>query len=164
MIRVLSVVLFALLATHARAEQWQYEDGGVPIAWFDTGAAQFQFACRGGDLAMGFWVRAPHRQVAGAASMNLAITPDPARDSDPASTRGSSFAQELPLIHADGTSMIVRGPVARQWAAIAQRAKAAIRVAYVRTNRQGGHEVFDSHVFCAKGSNAAIARVLDRCG
>ena len=45
----------------ATAAEWTYEDGSVPIAYFDNGAAQFQFACRGGDLAMGFWVRAPHK-------------------------------------------------------------------------------------------------------
>jgi len=66
------------MVTAANAEEWQYEDLGVPIAYFDNGAAQLQFACRGGDLALGFWVRAPHRQVAGATAMNLAITPDPA--------------------------------------------------------------------------------------
>ena len=147
--------LVPLLASTASAEEWSFEGGGTPIAYVDNGAAQFQFACRGGDLAMGFWVRAPHKQVAGAAAMHVAITPDP-----PAG--GTSFAQEIPLIHSDGSSVIVRGPVARQWAAIAQRAKQNIRVAYVRTG--GGRETLDSNDFGAKGSSAAIKRVLERCG
>lgn len=164
MLRVFSTFLVLLLATAASAQEWMYEDGGVPIAYFDNGDAQFQFACRGGDLAMGFWVRAPHRQVVGATAMNLAITPDPAKGTDVSATGGTSFAQDIPLIHSDGASMIVRGPVARQWARIAQQANEAIRVAYVRTKSQGGLEVFDSNAFGAKGSSAAIRRVLDRCG
>jgi hypothetical protein len=60
--------------------------------------------------------------------------------------------------------MIVRGPVARQWAGIAQRAEAIIRVAYVRSNSKGRLEVFDSNEFGAKQSSAAIKKVLDRCG
>ena len=161
---VLSAVLVLLLATAAHAEEWTYEDGGVPIAYVDNGAAQLQFACRGGDLAMGFWVRAPDRQVAGAQSMNLAITPGPAAGAGVSAAAGSSFAQDLPLIHSDGSSMIVRGPVARQWARIAQRARQAIRLAYVRGNAAGRLEVFDSQAFGANGSLAAIRKVLDRCG
>lgn len=141
-----------------------YEDLGVPIAYFDNSDAQLQFACRGGDLTVGFWVRSPHRQVAGSAAMNLAITPDPAKGASVSVSGGSSFAQEIPLIHSDGSSMIVRGPVARQWARIAQQAKTAIHVAYVRTDRQGGLEVFDNNTFVARGSSAAIKKVLDRCG
>lgn len=152
MIRVFLAVLAVMLAAgSASAAEWSYEGGSVPIAWVDNGKAQFQFACRGGDLAMGFWVRAPHKTVAGAGSMNLGITPDGA---------GTSFAQDMPLIHSDGSSVIVRGPVARQWARIAQQAKSALRVAYVRT----GGEQFDANEFDAKGSNAAIKRVLERCG
>ena len=60
--------------------------------------------------------------------------------------------------------MIVRGPVARQRARIAQGAKTSIEVAYVRTKSKGGLEVFDSNHFGAKGSSAAIKKVLDRCG
>jgi hypothetical protein len=162
MLRVFSAFLVMLCATPAGAEEWAYEELSVPIAYVDNGNAQFQFACRGGDLAMGFWVRAPHRQVAAATAMHLAITPDP--EEGAAASAGTSFAQDLPLIHNDGTSMIVRGPVARQWARIAQRAKTAIRLAYVRTDSQGGLEVFDSNAFDAKGSSAAIKKVLDRCG
>jgi hypothetical protein len=62
--------------------------------------------------------------------MNLAIAPDPSGAAT--SVAGASFAQDIPLIHSDGTSMIIRGPVARQWARIAQRAKNTIRLAYVR--------------------------------
>jgi hypothetical protein len=113
---------------------------------------------------MGFWVRAPHRQVADSTTMHLAITPDPEEGAAASATAGTSFAQDLPLIHNDGTSMIVRGPVARQWARIAQRARNVIRLAYVRTDSQGGLEVFDSNAFTAKGSSAAITKVLDRCG
>lgn len=158
-----TVLALLLMAGAARGAEWAYEDGGVPIAYFDNGAAQFQFACRGGDLAMGYWVRAPHRQVATSTSMNLAITPDPAEGSGVSAAGGSSFAQDVPLIHSDGTSMIVRGPVARQWARIAQQARADIRVAYVRSRAQGGLEIFDSNTFGAKGSSAAIKKVLDRC-
>src|SRR5688500_18169062 len=163
MLRVFSAILvLLLLATAVSAEEWTYEDLGMPIAYFDNGAAQFQFACRGGDLAMGFWVRAPHRQVAGATAMNLAITPDPAEGDRVSARAGTSFAQDIPLIHSDGASMIIRGPVARQWARVAQRAKSSIRVAYVRM--EGELEVFDSNEFGAKGSAAAIKKVLDRCG
>jgi hypothetical protein len=160
--RSLSALLVLLLVTPAGAQQWMYEDLGTPIAYFDNGAAQFQFACRGGDLAMGFWVRSPSRAVAEAKSMHVAITPDPAKGAKASSTAGASFAQDMPLIHSDGTSMIVRGPVAQQWARIAQKAKATIRVAYVR--KQGALEVFDSNDFGASGSSAAIKKVLDRCG
>lgn len=158
--KTVSAFLIALLATvPAGASEWMFEDYDIPIAYFDNGRAQFQFACRGGDLAMGYWVRAPHAKVAGAASMNLAITPDPKGNDMSA---GASYAQDMPLIHSDGTSMIIRGPVARQWASIAQKAKSTIRVAYVR--KQGKVEFFDSNEFGAKGSSAAIRKVLDRCG
>ncbi|MEO6395221.1 MAG: hypothetical protein ABIO40_04865 [Devosia sp.] len=160
--RITVATLLLLLATPVRAGEWQYEDLGVPIAYFDNGAAQLQFACRGGDFTLGFWVRVPKREVAQAASMNLAITPDPAGQSAASSTAGASFAQGLPLIHSDGTSMIIRGPVAERWARIAQRAVNDIRVAYVR--KQTELEIFDSNDFGAKGSSAAIQKVLDRCG
>lgn len=154
--------LCLLMVPSARAQEWVFEDLSVPIAYFDTGAAQFQFACRGGDLAMGFWVRRPQREVAGAASMSVAITPDPAKGASASSTAGASFAQDMPLIHSDGTSVIIRGPVARSWARIAQQARSTIRVAYVRAG--SALEMFDSHDFGAKNSAAAIKLVLDRCG
>lgn len=160
--KMLATLALLLVATPVMAQQWYYEDMGTPIAFYDNGVAQFQFACRGGDLAMGFWVRSPSRAVAGASSLHLAMVADPAAGSDRKSTAGASFAQDMPLIHADGTSMIVRGPVARNWARIAQQAQHTIRVAYVR--KQGGIEVFDSNDFGAKGSSSAIKRVLDRCG
>jgi hypothetical protein len=153
----------ALSASAAGAAEWQFEDAGVPIAYADNGEAQFQFACRGGDFAMGFWVRQPHAKVAGASAMSLAITADPASGSS-AIAPGTSFAQDMPLIHADGSSVIVRGPVARQWARIAQRAKAGMLVAYVRHGAGGKLEVFDGNRFDADGSSAAIRQVLDRCG
>jgi hypothetical protein len=161
MLRMSIAFLVLLMATAATADEWLYENLDMPIAYFDNGSAQFQFACRGGDLAMGFWVRAPHRQVAGASAMSLAITPDP-RGEGVSAAGGASFAQDIPLIHSDGTSMIVRGPVARQWARIAQQAKSSIRVAYVRN--EGKLEVFDSSEFGARGSSAAIGKVLDHCG
>jgi hypothetical protein len=156
--RNLLTALLLVLATPAAASQWFYEDLGVPIAYVDNGRAQFQFACRGGDLAMGYWVRAPHRSVAAASSMHLALRPDPSGDG----ISGATFAQDMPLIHSDGTSMIVRGPVARSWARLAQQARTTIRLAYV--HKQGSLEVFDSNDFGAAGSAAAIRRVLDRCG
>ena len=158
------VAVLMLVPTAAGAADWVYEDASIPIAYVDNGGAQLQFACRGGDLALGFWVRAPHRTVASAASMNVAITPDPAPGTEGTTPSGTSFAQDMPLIHSDGSSMIVRGPVARQWARIAQQAYDDIRVAYVRSKSKGGFEVFDSNLFGAGGSSAAIRKVLDRCG
>lgn len=163
MLRISATIALLLVATAATAEEWRYEGGAVPIAYVDNGAAQFQFACRGGDLAMGFWVRSPSKAVAAAAAMNMALTPDPGKGAgDPAAN--TSYAQDMPLIHSDGSSMIVRGPVARQWARIAQQAKAAIRVAYVHKDAAGKLHVFDGNEFGAKGSSAAIRQVLDRCG
>ena len=158
--RLTLTVLLSLLPLAATASEWRYEDLGTPIAYVDTGAAQLQFACRGGDLALGYWVRSPHRIVAGASSLHLAMTPDPAKGAD--ATASGSFAQDMPLIHSDGTSMIVRGPVAQQWARIAQKAKGSIRLAYVR--KTGAIELFDSNDFGAAGSAAAIGKVLARCG
>lgn len=164
--RLLPALLLLLLATvtTASAQDWSYEDGSVPIAWIDNGGAQLQFACRGGDLAVGFWVRSPHREVAAASAMNLAIAPDASAGADGAVPPGSSFAQDMPLIHSDGSSMVIRGPVARQWARIAQRAKDTVRLAYVRKDSRGALEAFDSNAFGASGSAAAIGKVLDRCG
>lgn len=160
--RLVSAVLLALLATPAFAIDWAFEDASIPIAYIDNGNAQFQFACRGGDLAMGYWVRLPSSEVARASSMHLAILPDPSANANIATAAGTSFAQDMPLIHSDGTSMIVRGPVARNWARIAQKAKHTLRVAYVRKSDK--LEVFDSNDFSAGGSSAAIKAVLDRCG
>ena len=164
MLRSLLIVLGLGLAAPSLAAEWTYEGGGVPIAYIDTGAAQFQFACRGGDLAMAFWVRQPSREVAEARAMSLAINAGGATPGSFASAGGTVFAQDFPLIHTDGSSILVRGPVARQWAGIAQRAANAIRVGFVRHKSQGGLEVFDGHEFGARGSNAAIARVLRQCG
>lgn len=162
MLKPLAAVLCLFMASPSLAAEWHYEGGGVPIAYVDTGAAQFQFACRGGDLTMGFWVRKPSKTVAEAASMSLAINTGSAGNSS-MSGADTRFAQDFPLIHSDGSSMVVRGPVARQWAVIAQRAADAIRIAYVRNKASGGLEVFDAHAFGAKGSNAAIAKVLRQC-
>lgn len=155
MLRVLPALFVLMLATAANAAEWTYEGGDTPIAYLDNGAAQFEFACRGGDLTLGYFVRAPHAKVRGAASMNIAITPD-----------GGSprFAQDMPLIHSGGAWMVVRGPVARQWAVIAQKAKSTMAVAFVHKNAKGGFDFYDSHAFEAGGSSAAIRQVLDRCG
>jgi hypothetical protein len=155
MLRLLPALLFLILPTAAGAAEWTYEGGDTPIAYLDNGAAQFEFACRGGDLTLGYFVRAPHAKVSGAPSMNIAITPD-----------GGSprFAQDMPLIHSGGAWMVVRGPVARQWAAIAQKAKSTMDVAFVLKNAKGTFDFYDSNAFDAAGSSAAIKRVLDRCG
>jgi hypothetical protein len=155
MLRLLPAVLFLLLPTAVGAAEWTYEGGDTPIAYLDNGAAQFEFACRGGDLTLGYFVRAPHAKVSGAASMNIAITPD-----------GGSprFAQDMPLIHSGGAWMVVRGPVARQWAAIAQKSKSTMAVAFVHKNAKGAFDFYDSNEFDADGSSAAIRRVLERCG
>lgn len=160
MLKSLSVVLGLMATTPAPAAEWKYEDRGVPIAYFDNGAAQFQFACRGGSFAMGYWVKKPSAEVAAANSMSLAIN----AGGGISAGGGTSFAQDMPLIHSDGSSMVIRGPVARQWAVIAQQAADTIRVGYVRHKAQGGLEVFDGNEFGSRGSNAAIAKVLRQCG
>lgn len=164
MLKMVVMLALTLATTAAGAAEWQFEDASIPIAYADNGEAQFQFACRSGDLAMGFWVRQPHQKVAGASAMSLAILPGPAEGASLATAKGTSFAQDMPLIHADGSSAIVRGPVARQWAHIAQRARTGLTVAFVRHGAAGKLEVFDPNLFDAGGSNAAIGRVLDRCG
>ena len=150
-----AVAMLMLLTTGVGAAEWVYEGGDTPIAYADNGAAQFEFACRGGDLTLGYFVRAPHKQVSGAASMNLAITTD-----------GGSprFAQDMPLIQSGGAWMVVRGPVARQWAAIAQKTKSSMAVAFVHKNAKGKFDFYDSNDFDAGGSSSAIRQVLDRCG
>jgi hypothetical protein len=158
-----AAALCLFLMTPAMAADWSYEGGGTPIAYVDTGAAQFQFACRGGQLAMGFWVRRPSEPVARGSVMSLAITPDAASGSAVSASGNTSLAEDMPLIHIDGSSAIVRGPVARHWARIAQGARTDMRVAFVRSAGRG-LEVFDTHVFGARGSNAAIAQVLGSCG
>lgn len=155
MLRLLPALLFLLLPAVAEADDWTYEGGETPIAYSDNGAAQFEFACRGGDLTLGYFVRSPHRQVNDAAAMNLAITPD---------SGSPRFAQDMPLIHSGGAWMVVRGPVARQWAAIAQKAKSGMEVAFVHKNARGKFDFYDSNAFGAGGSSTAIGRVLDRCG
>jgi hypothetical protein len=154
--RLLAVLLgLLLLPGAAGAAEWSYENAGVPGAYSDNGAAQLDFTCRGGELVLGFWVRSAEAAVAGAGAMNLAITPDGG---------GTSFAQDMPLIHGNGTMMVVRGPVARQWAAIARRAKSTIRVAFAHRTAAGKLEFYNANAFGAGGSAAAIGKVLERCG
>lgn len=159
-LKPLILSLCLMVAPTMAAEGWQFEAGGVPIAYIDNGDAQFQFACRGGDLAMGYWVRKPTDPVAKAQSMNLGMNASGGKITAEA---GTSFAQDMPLIHSDGTSMIVRGPVARQWAQLARNAAGTIHLAYVRTGSDGSLGVHDAHQFSARGSSAAIAEVLGRC-
>jgi hypothetical protein len=159
---ILTAAFCLALTVPASADQWRYEGGSTPIAWFDNGDAQFQFACRGGVLAMGFWVRKPDKGLSGASATSLAITPDPGGSTT--LSGNTSFAQDMPLVHLDGSSVIVRGPVARQWARIAQNAQETIRVAFVRATAGGGFDPVDPNVFGAKGSKAAIAHVLEKCG
>ena len=153
--------MLCLLSPQALAAEWIFEGGGTPIAYFDNSDAQFQFACRGGDLAMAYWVRSPGAGVTGAQSMSLAITATGTAVSNDSATK---FAQDLPVIHSDGSSVIVRGPVAQQWARIAQGARETIHLAYVRTKQDGGLEFLDRHSFSARGSAGAIAKVLAHCG
>ncbi len=161
---VLAAAFCLALIAPATAEQWRYEGGATPIAWFDNGAAQFQFACRGGSLTMGFWVRKPDARLAGASAISVAITPDAAAGSAVSQAGNTSFAQDMPMVHLDGSSVIVRGPVARQWARIAQQARDTIRVAFVRVKSGGGVEGIDANIFGAKGSKTMIGRVLGECG
>jgi hypothetical protein len=158
MLRVLPallVTLLVLLPGLATAADWTYEGGDTPIAYSDNGAAQFEFACRGGDLTLGYFVRSPSAKVSGAASMNLALTPDSGKP---------TFAQDMPLIQSGGAWMVVRGPVARQWAAVAQKVKGTMSVAFVHKNAKGKFDFYDSNTFGAGGSSSAIRQVLDRCG
>ncbi len=155
------VAVTFLLSSPAMAEQWRYEGGGTPIAWFDNGDAQFQFACRGGTLTMGFWVKKPDASLGTASAMSVAITPD-ATGSAVRQENGTSFAQDMPMVHLDGSSVIVRGPVARQWARIAQDARETIRVAFVRM-KGSAVEAIDANVFGARGSKSAIGHVLEKC-
>ncbi len=112
---------------------------------------------------MGFWVKKPDASLAAATSSSIAITPDAAAGSAVAASGNTSFAQDMPLVHLDGSSVIVRGPVARQWARIAQNARETIRVAFVRV-KGSGVEALDANVFGAKGSKTMIGRVLGECG
>ncbi len=157
----LAAVLCLALVTPAIADQWRYEGGNTPIAWFDNGDAQFQFACRGGTLTMGFWVKKPDARLGTASAISVAITPD-ATGSTVRQENGTSFAQDMPMVHLDGSSVIVRGPVARQWARIAQDARETIRVAFVRM-KGSGVEAMDANVFGAKGSKTMIGHVLETC-
>lgn len=161
MMRKLLATALVLLATPALAADWTY-DSVTPAAYVDNGIAQFQFVCRGGDFTVGYWVRTPHPQVAASSTLNLALVPDPAKGSSASNIDGARFAQEIPLLHVGGASMIIRGPVAKAWASLAQKAKTTLRVAYVR--KTGATEVFDSHDFGAGGSAIAIRNVLERCG
>lgn len=139
----------------ANGAQWRYDGGATPIAYIDSGTAQLQFACRGGTLTLGFWVRRPDDAVARAGTISLSLTPDGG---------DTRYAQDMPLVHLDGSSVIVRGPVARQWARLAQDAVSTLRVAFVRVSGSGATTQLDPAEFGATGSRAAIAKVLDACG
>ena len=160
MLKPICLCLF-LLATPAVAAEWNFEGGATPIAYFDNVDAQFQFACRGGDLAMAFWVRKPATVVNSSSTMSLAIN---ASGNKVSAGSGTNFAQDFPVIHSDGSSVVVRGPVARQWARIAQRASDNIHMAFARMRPGGELEFLDRQTFGAKNSSAAIGEVLARCG
>ena len=152
---------FCLLAVPAVAADWTFEGGHTPIAYADNEEAQFQFACRNGDLAMAFWVRKPDAAVATAPSLSLAMNARGGSTSDGSDT---TFAQDFPLIHYDGSSLLIRGPVARQWAQDAQRARDGLELAFVKSRNSGGTQFIDRQKFGAQGSSAAIGKVLSSCG
>jgi len=154
-------VFLCLLRLPAFAADWKFEGGATPIAYADNGKAQFQFACRGGDLAMAYWVRQPGATVATSLALSLAMN---ARGGNVSAGGDTSFAQDFPMIHSDGSSVLVRGPVARQWARTTQRAVETVELAFVRTASSDGPEFLEQHRFGSTGSSAAIAKVLADCG
>ena len=158
MLRPLSLLL-CLLSLPAFAADWRFEGGDTPIAFADNGEAQFQFACRGGDLAMAFWVRKPDAKVAAASSLSLALNAAGGKVSVGNDTR---FAQDFPLIHHDGSSVLVRGPVAREWARTTQQAGDSMELAFVQSGASGLN-FLDQQQFGAIGSSAAIDAVLADC-
>ena len=164
MLRGMATLGFVLLATSTGAADWEFEVGDIPIAYIDNEAAQLQFACRSGDLTIGFWVKRPTSAVAGATSLSVAMTPDPAEGAAASAVSTTRFAQDMPLIQTDGSSTIVRGPVARQWAQLARSADKTIAVAFVQTRQNGRRDLEDAQLFSAKRSSAAIGRALARCG
>lgn len=160
MLKLLSFCL-CLLSVPAVAADWKFEGGATPIAYADNKDAQFQFACRGGDLTMAYWVRKPDAAVAVAPSLSLAMNAGGGKVSAGSDT---GFAQDFPMIHNDGSSLVVRGPVARQWARNAQQARESIELAFVDSKGSGGLDFRDRQRFGIKGSSAAIAKVLADCG
>jgi hypothetical protein len=160
MLKPLSL-LFCLLALPAYAADWKYEGGATPIAYADNGKAQFQFACRGGDLAMAYWVREPSAQVAAAQSLSLAIN---AVGGSVSTGKDTGFAQDFPMLHYDGSSVLIRGPVARQWARTAQQALETMELAFVKSKPGSGLDFLDRQRFGARGSSSAIGKVLATCG
>ncbi|MBN9335824.1 hypothetical protein [Devosia sp.] len=160
MLKPLSL-LFCLLALPAYAADWKYEGGTTPIAYADNGKAQFQFACRGGDLAMAYWVREPSPQVAAAQSLSLAIN---AVGGSVSTGKDTGFAQDFPMLHHDGSSVLIRGPVARQWARTAQQALETMELAFVKSKPGSGLDFLDRQRFGARGSSSAIGQVLATCG
>ena len=154
-------LFLCLLSTPALAADWEFEGGATPIAYADNGKAQFQFACRGGDLAMAYWVRKPGATVGAASSLSLAMN---ASGGHVSASGETSFAQDFPMIHLDGSSVLIRGPVARQWARTAQRARDTIELAFVKTGSGAGPKFLEQQRFGATGSSVAIATVLADCG
>ena len=155
------LMCLCLFSVPAAAADWKYEGGVTPIAYADNEQAQFQFACRGGDLAMAYWIRKPDTVVAEAQSLSLAMN---AGGSDVSTGSDTGFAQDFPMIHHDGSSVLIRGPVAKQWARTAQHASESMELAFVESTTTGGLQFLDRQRFGAKGSSAAIAKVLDDCG
>lgn len=160
MLKTFSLCL-CLLSVPAAAADWQFEGGATPIAYADNEQAQFQFACRGGDLAMAFWIRKPDAVVAAAPSLSLAMN---AGGGTVSAGSDTGFAQDFPMIHHDGSSLVIRGPVARQWARTTQQAGESMELAFVKFTTSGGLEFIDRQRFGAQGSASAIAKVLADCG
>lgn len=155
------LLAMCLLTVPAVAADWTFEGGRTPIAYTDNGKAQFQFACRGGDLAMAYWVKQPDAAVASASTLSLAMNASGGKVS---TGSGTTFAQDFPVIHLDGSSVLIRGPVARQWARAAQQARNNLELAFVRTGSSKGPRFLDQQRFGATGSLSAIAKVLADCG
>lgn len=160
MLKPLSLCL-CLLSVPAAAADWKFQGGATPIAYADNDDAQFQFACRGGDLAMAYWIRKPDAVVAASPSLSLAMN---AGGGNVSAGSDTGFAQDFPMIHHDGSSVLIRGPVARQWARTAQQASESMELAFVKSRPNGGLEFLDRQRFGAKGSSEAIAKVLADCG
>ena len=108
MLKALSVCFcLGLMWVPAHASQWKFEGGATPIAYADNKDAQFQFACRGGSLAMAYWVKHPEATVAAARSLSLAMN---AGGGSVSAGSDTSFAQDSPTIQNDGSSVLIRGP------------------------------------------------------
>ena len=110
---------------------------------------------------MAYWVRKPDPAVAAAPSISLAMN---ARGGSVSAGSDTGFAQDFPTIQNDGSSVLIRGPVAQRWARKAQDAPESLELAFVQQRTNGGLEFLDRQQFGAKGSAAAIGKLLAHCG